>query len=166
MDLPEQSLLSRRDRSQTGNTFGRAAHYHNGPAATSLPISTRTSTTNFDVDDTQAVQVDGQVVGVEVEEEEDWKAVRAISKHGLVLGLILRGEAAACVLPAASDRRAVQNQETWFALFHSTPPNPLRRPDRQKTLLGGAATFFRGCYFLWGLLLFFRGIGQGLQHGW
>ena len=78
----------------------------------------------------------------------------------LVLGLILRGEAAACVLPAASDRRAVQNQETWFALFHSTPPNPLRRPDRHKTLLGGAATFFGG------LLLFFRGIGQGLQHGW
>ena len=146
MDLPEQSLLSRRDRSQTGNTFGRAAHYHNGPAATSLPISTRTSTNNFDVDDTQAVQVDGQVVGVEVEKEEG-KAVCAISKHGLVLGLILRGEAAACVLPAASDRRAVQNQETWFALFHSTPPNPLRRPDRQKTLLGGAATFFRGCYF-------------------
>ena len=106
------------------------------------------------------------MVVVEVEEEEEGKAVRAISKHGLVLGLILRGEAAACVLPAASDRRAVQNQETWFALFHSTPPNPLRRPDRQKTLLGGAATFlgaatfFRGCYF------FFRGIGQGLQHGW
>ena len=93
------------------------------------------------------------MVGVEVEEEEDWKAVRAISKHGLVLGLILRGEAAACVLPAASDRRAVQNQETWFALFHSTPPNPLRRPDRQKTLLGGAATFFGGFYcFLGGLV--------------
>ena len=93
------------------------------------------------------------MVVVEVEEEEEGKAVRAISKHGLVLGLILRGEAAPCVLPAASDRRAVQNQETWFALFHSTPPNPLRRPDRQKTLVGGAATFFRG-------------IGQGLWHGW
>ena len=93
------------------------------------------------------------MVGVEVEkEEEDWKAVGAISKHGLVLGLILRGEAAACVLPAASDRRAVQNQETWFALFHSTPPNPLRRPDRQKTLLGGAATFFRLLLFLGGLV--------------
>ena len=93
------------------------------------------------------------MVVVEVEEEEEGKAVRAISKHGLVLGLILRGEAAACVLPAASDRRAVQNQETWFALFHSTPPNPLRRPDRQKTLLGGAATFFRGCYFFLGGLV-------------